>query len=289
MRHLLIILLLSGLVFVGCSNDQQGTDWHLDEDDAGVEDVADDNDADDTNGGSDSDAGDDGDADTPEIQCETSADCTQEAYYCDREPGCDELGTCQEIPSVPCDAVETPYCDCNGEIQISPSSCVWDAVNDPDVCEDEPVECLANDECGDGQYCQREPGCREPGQCRPIEEASEGGCGDALTTYCTCDGRTEVSPNTCIAEPYDHLGACENNGGDIGEGECELNSDCDELSGEYCNRPQGCDERGVCEPIPTDDICLQVLTDYCNCKNQSKTAPTSCIYEPVQHMGHCQM
>lgn len=229
-----------------------------------------------------------GECEDEPAQCTSNADCDEDAdEYCDRPIGCDEPGTCEPIPDdVGCGEAETPYCDCEGNLQVSPDTCIWEPQDHMEACEDEPTECYVNSDCDEAsdEYCQRKPGCEEPGECRPVDEAYADGCDDAPTTYCDCDGETHTAPDSCIAEPYDHLGSCDD---DLEPGECLRNEDCNEGAGEYCDRPDGCEERGSCEPIP-DEICLDVITHYCDCDGQTKTSPNSCIYEPIQHTGECE-
>ena len=154
--------------------------------------------------------------------------------------------------------------------------------NPPGDEEPAPKSCELNAECPqEGYYCQREAGCQEAGICVKIPE--EQNCGMAITPYCDCEGNQQESNNTCVYEPYLHLGRCEDQGGVEG---CETNADCPNI-GDYCKRPEGCQELGVCEPIPADIMCNQVMTPYCDCKGNSQESPTSCIWDAYMNRGGC--
>ncbi len=89
---------------------------------------ADNGDPDADNGDPDADNGDLDAGDLEPGQCLTNDDCEGADVYCDRPPGCTERGECTTIPTdIMCSMVVTPYCDCNGESQQSPTGCVYDA------------------------------------------------------------------------------------------------------------------------------------------------------------------
>ena len=296
MHKVLIGSMIVVWLFVGCS-DEESDEWNVQEppSDAGP--------THDANGGSSDVPGDDtADADTgddpvdanngaPDTngastdagleQCTSNDECGDN-QYCQREPGCEESGFCVDLA---CGEAETTYCDCDGQTQWSPTICITEPYDHLGECDTPPRECLFNSDCDEGadEYCQREPGCDDPGECRPLEEAFEAGCDDFPTTYCNCQGETEVSPDTCITEPYNHTGSCDE---DLDPDECMRNEDCPQ-AGTYCNAPDGCTEPGTCEPIPQED-CLEVITPYCDCDGQSQVSNNSCIYEPILHTGQCQ-
>lgn len=229
--------------------------------------------------------------DVPE-SCETNADCDEASgKYCEREFGCGAPGVCEQIPlGETCLSVETAYCDCDGEIQISSTSCVYSPTQEMEFCEGpEPVSCERNSDCDElaGEYCERDPGCEGEGTCQMIP--NNVGCGDMITPYCDCDGVQQESMDTCIWEPYDHEGQCEDPGDPLDPGSCEYNSDCNEGAGEYCNREPGCTEVGQCEQIPADVICSMVITPYCDCKGVQREAPSSCIWDAYKNQGQCTM
>lgn len=75
------------------------------------------------------------DNDSEYADCQTNDDCEQEDYYCDHD--CEGTGSCVPTPDdVACDAAETPYCDCDGEMQVSPNSCIWAPHQDREECEE---------------------------------------------------------------------------------------------------------------------------------------------------------
>lgn len=62
--------------------------------------------------------------------------------------------------------------------------------------------CLSPTACG-GRGCVYDAGCGlKAGYCQDF-------CGAVMTTYCDCDGDTQVSSSTCVWEPHAKLGACE--------------------------------------------------------------------------------
>lgn len=224
-----IALVALGLV-VGCSDDPGTTPTDNDDIDAGVQEDASDSNDDDPDAApvddadDPQDADDSGDADNSQDaggdDCASNADCPGEDEFCDRPPGCDKLGTCEPIPDdEACMDVVTPYCDCNGETQQSPNSCIYDVYEHEGACEEDeddngddeqedPEECELNEDCPEsGTYCDREPGCEEPGTCEPIPEDVV--CAQVITIYCDCQGHTQQSSDACIWEPYEHEGACE--------------------------------------------------------------------------------
>jgi hypothetical protein len=219
----------------------------------------------------------------PGHSCEFNEDCDEDDY-CDRPFGCEVLGTCEPLPSdVVCGDAMTPYCNCHGERQESPDSCIWEPQQAMEACEESPAVCESNDDCvEDDEYCQREPGCGEEGECRPLEELYAPGCDDFPTTYCTCEGVTRVAPDSCIPEPYDHLGECDT---EVTPGECETNDDCG--PNQYCDREPGCEEPGQCAQIPWEEACLPTLTEYCDCTGESQMATSSCIYDAYDYLGEC--
>jgi hypothetical protein len=212
----------------------------------------------------------------------TTPACEGEQHVID--PNQDDPDAELDLNSDDPDAEADPDADSDldaADVEESP-----DTSDDPDVepdTDDNPVNCLLNSDCDEdaGNYCQREPGCGSRGTCRPLSELLDGGCGDFPTEYCSCDGVTRESPDTCITEPYNHLGSC-----DLEPGQCFRNDDCPQ-QGHYCNRPVGCQERGTCEEIPEGVICLTVLTPYCDCDGQSQVSPSSCVYDPMLHEGEC--
>ena len=159
--------------------------------------------------------------------------------------------------------------------------------DEPDADEG-PVSCEANDECDEagGEYCARPPGCEDAGECRPLQELLDGGCGDMVTTYCACDGETRVSPDTCVPEPYLELGACEGEEDPLEPGQCLTNADCPGPD-RYCDRPPGCTLRGECAEIPSDIMCAAVITDYCDCDGESQQSPSSCIWDAYDYRAPC--
>ena len=145
--------------------------------------------------------------DRPEY-CDTNADCTEAGEYCEREFGCGAPGTCEPIPQDQgCGDAETPYCDCNGVMQVSPDTCVWAPSQELSACESAPKEgCELNEHCEMGEYCEREPGCEEPGECTAIP--TDVMCTSVVTPYCDCEGNQQQSPTGCIYDAYMNTGSC---------------------------------------------------------------------------------
>lgn len=147
------------------------------------------------------------------ITCEANEDCAS-GEYCEREPGCGTLGTCEPVPfDQPCAKVLTTYCDCDGNTKMSSDACVFEPIAHLGECEESPAgdegaACELNADCTSGLFCDREIGCDAPGTCQPVPFGPI--CGQAITPYCDCEGNSEVSNTTCIFEPIQNIGECAN-------------------------------------------------------------------------------
>jgi hypothetical protein len=90
-------------------------------------------------------------------------------------------------------------------MQLSSNTCIWAPSQSLEQCE-EKEGCELNEDCpGIGQYCDREPGCGELGECVdiPVEV-----CNMVITPYCDCEGNAQQAPSSCVYDPYMSLGGC---------------------------------------------------------------------------------
>ena len=200
-RILLLALIFAVHLAVGCGTEENDVNQFADGDGdhEGGDDEYENGDGDHANG--------DGDA------CETNDDCPEEGVYCNRAPGCDELGTCEPIPDWDCGGDLDSYCTCDGQWKSGDTLCIFEPyefrsnpMNPHGSCEAPWPECETNVDCAADQHCDREPGCGEPGLCQP---GSPEICDETETPFCDCNGEDQVSSSSCIPEPYAHLGTCE--------------------------------------------------------------------------------
>jgi len=142
------------------------------------------------------------------VTCESNDECGADEY-CDAEPGCNTAGECAQIPfDAVCTLAITPYCDCEGNTQVNNNGCIFEPYDYLGECEDDgPTSCTSNEQCGEGEYCEAEPGCDAPGEC--VEVPIDLICTQAITPYCDCEGNTRVNNDGCVLTPYDYLGECE--------------------------------------------------------------------------------
>ena len=140
--------------------------------------------------------------------CQETADCPT-GQYCRGD--CSAPGTCTDIPSeeecepkcedpIAACAAEYDYCDCNGTVRTQVfdaplGGCILER-HDPADRSCINAKCQQAADCPAGQYCDGD--CSAPGTCRNADR----NCDDALTDYCTCDGKLQTSPDSCISEPY---------------------------------------------------------------------------------------
>ena len=137
-----------------------------------------------------------------ESQCRSDDDCPQPHCL----PGgpcptftCNE-GMCEQSQPQCRTDDDCPQVLCRFPEPCNPFSCVaGECRNDG--------SCITNDDCGAGHYCSATGGtCGQPGTCNPIP--SNPFCGQAIVTYCGCDGETHTSNNTCVFDRIDHYGPC---------------------------------------------------------------------------------
>jgi hypothetical protein len=149
-----------------------------------------------------------------------------------------------------------------------------------DLCGAEPqaAQCVINEDCGTQEYCLSE-GCGTVGECKPIP--TNAFCGQAITTFCDCDGNTQTNLNTCIFAPIAHLGPCE----EQGPATCQINEDCGPQ--EFCES-EGCGTVGECKPIPGNMVCGQAITPFCDCDGNTQFNSNTCIFGPIEHLGRCE-
>ena len=62
--------------------------------------------------------------------------------------------------------------------------------------------------------------------------------------------------------------------------------DCE--MGEYCLAEEGCDQLGICAPIPGDIACAAVMTPYCDCDGETQWSTSGCIWDRYLHQGACE-
>lgn len=66
---------------------------------------------------------------------------------------------------------------------------------------------------------------------------------------------------------------------------CESNDDCDDE--EYCKMEIGTCRKGICEPLPDEEDCVNDMIDYCDCNGDPQISDTTCILEPILSLGYC--
>ena len=130
----------------------------------------------------------------PQPSCLPGGSCPRfvcnDEYMCVREeePGCRNDDECPQVLCRPGEAC-FPFACVDGECRSDPS-------------------CLSNSDCADGMFCSGSVGtCGQLGTCEEIPNAPF--CGQAITTYCSCDGETRTSNNTCVFDRIDHYGPCD--------------------------------------------------------------------------------
>lgn len=147
-----------------------------------------------------------------------------------------------------------------------------------DKCQvDEPGTCMKDSDCGDDSYCKAE-GCDAEGVCQKIP--TNVFCGQAITPYCTCDGKTVYNNNTCVFARYDHLGECQDVNefcGGIAGIQCPSGKQCVDNPDDNCDPALGgADCGGMCVPVnefcggignikcPGDKICVSNPDGNCD-------------------------
>jgi len=127
--------------------------------------------------------------------CTTNRECGL-ANYCEFDVGtCGGEGECAVRPEG-CPLIFDPVCGCDETTygNSCQAAAAGVSVASLGACDEEPVECNNDLECGRGQFCEFPLGeCSGPGTCREVPEF----CPDIFDPVCGCDGRTYS--NACDA------------------------------------------------------------------------------------------
>lgn len=184
--------------------------------------------------------------------CQNNGDCSQ-GEFCQKTDGdCDGDGTCAAMPTM-CLYVWDPVCGCDGSTYANECSASMAGVSVESQGECPPPPCQDNDDCAQGEFCQKSDGeCDGQGLCADEPPA----CFDVWDPVCGCDGSTYA--NECEAAVSWTSVAY--------EGECLVacssHQDCS-LS-EYCDTAHnGCFGAGACRERPTQ--CTQEYDPVCGC------------------------
>ncbi|MEZ4226594.1 MAG: hypothetical protein R3B13_36945 [Polyangiaceae bacterium] len=189
------------------------------------------------------------------VKCDSSADC-KTGEYCHAAAGCGSQGECKAKPTnIACTAVITPYCDCNGKTQYSPSGCVFDRYDHMGECQTKTCGGIANLPCPSGQICVDDPS----DNCDPNNGGAD--CGGICKPKTMCGGFANLPcPDgyDCVDDPDD---SCDpNNGGADCSGVCIPKAGCSPVMCElYCpygfqKDASGC-EVCKCNEPPAQNSC----------------------------------
>ncbi|MGF1464585.1 MAG: hypothetical protein ACFCGT_00495 [Sandaracinaceae bacterium] len=156
--------------------------------------------------------------------------------------------------------------------------------------EDDPVPdgpaCSSTAECGEGA-CRGPAGCAVAWACGPPRA-----CGDALVSYCGCDGETFLAQEACPGQPYAAVGPCDPLGELVadaaapveGNALCESSRDC--RRGYACTGLPGCGAHWTCERRRRLQ-CGRARDDFCGCDGETFRASSRCPGRPFAHRGRC--
>lgn len=146
----------------------------------------------------------------------------------------------------------------------------------PDVREGEL--CMANTDCGSGQYCATAPGsCGREGVCTALPEV----CEETRDPVCGCDGRDYS--NACFAA---QALQSVNNAGRCGPPPCYSNADC--VATSYCAKATGdCAGAGTCKARPL--LCSGLFKPVCGCNKATyaNTCKANAVGQSLFKTGAC--
>jgi hypothetical protein len=99
-------------------------------------------------------------------------------------------------------------------------------------------------------------------------------CAQVITEYCSCDGETKTSNNSCIFDRFAHKGACNKFCGGIAGIPCPAGQKCVDNPNDSCNpNLGGADCGGMC--VPDTGGCPPVMCTLF-CANGFKKGPDGC-------------